>query len=406
MDGSPAALLTPAVPQTLPLNPQSGALPVVVVTGEAHLPTESLPFDNVLQNLLEGGLEEQPLELFQAVKTNPVLPYSVQAAPQLQQQPLPQSLATSEQPTGELKHTVELPLQGLAGRYTTEQQLAPRPAPQPPQQIQSELISSREVVLQRTINTQEQIQQQPQTPEQLKPLQPVAELVGAERPEASLDQKLSLEQKVFQNLLTPARVENAQHVLPSMPAQAQNTDVSISIPNAHSAAQNIEAPNVEGAVNRNSGIAENNSFQELLSRQSIKGEQMGDRLMVMLNRDQRHATLRMDPPELGQLKVMLNVDGDQVSVQFQAGNGQLRDMLNQQVDRLRQFFEQQQMNLVNVDISHDRSLAQNSSQGFGDHFSEQGNMPLEGDSAVGNELEYAAPSGTGYVRQGLLDVYV
>ncbi|CAM3444348.1 flagellar hook-length control protein FliK [Parendozoicomonas haliclonae] len=100
------------------------------------------------------------------------------------------------------------------------------------------------------------------------------------------------------------------------------------------------------------------SFQEQLSGQAIKGEQMGERLMVMLNKDQRQATLRMDPPELGQLKIMLKVDGDQVAVQFQAGNAQLRDMLNQQVDRLRQFFDQQQMNLVNVDISHERSMGE------------------------------------------------
>ena len=403
MDGSPAALITPAVPQILPLHPQPGALPVLQFLPHGANSAETLTFDDALQNLLGGGLEGEPLEPVQALTTNPVLSYPIQSTHQLQPQALLQNLIANEQPIDELKSAVKLPVQVLAERYTTEQ----KPVQPTQQQTPNEGASLREMVLQRTISAQEHTRQQPNTPEQLKPLQPVVEFAGADRPESSLDQKLSLEQKVFQNLLNPVRVENTQQVLPSVTAQGQSADVPAPVPNAHSVAQSIERPGVEGAIDRKApGIVENNSFQELLSRQSIKGEQMGDRLMVMLNRDQRHATLRMDPPELGQLKVMLNVDGDQVSIQFQAGNGQLRDMLNQQVDRLRQFFEQQQMNLVNVDISHDRSLSQNESQDFGEHFPESGNLALESDSSLGNEWEYAAPSGTGYVRQGLLDVYV
>ena len=83
-------------------------------------------------------------------------------------------------------------------------------------------------------------------------------------------------------------------------------------------------------------------------------EQLGDRLMVMINRDLKQVHIRMDPPELGHLKIALTVDGDQVSVQFTASQPGLRDLIVQQTDRLRQHLEAQQLNLVNVDVSTDQ----------------------------------------------------
>ena len=83
-------------------------------------------------------------------------------------------------------------------------------------------------------------------------------------------------------------------------------------------------------------------------------EQLGDRLMVMINRDLKQVHIRMDPPELGHLKIALTVDGDQVSVQFTASQPGLRELIVQQTDRLRQHLEAQQLNLVNVDVSTDQ----------------------------------------------------
>ncbi|GAA4649561.1 hypothetical protein GCM10023116_18350 [Kistimonas scapharcae] len=82
--------------------------------------------------------------------------------------------------------------------------------------------------------------------------------------------------------------------------------------------------------------------------------QLGDRIMVMINRDLQQAQIRMDPPELGHLKIALAVDGDQVSVQFTASQPGLRELIIQQTDRLRQHLESQQLNLVSVDVSTDQ----------------------------------------------------
>ncbi len=82
--------------------------------------------------------------------------------------------------------------------------------------------------------------------------------------------------------------------------------------------------------------------------------QLGNRIMVMINRDLQQAQIRMDPPELGHLKIALAVDGDQVSVQFTASQPGLRELIIQQTDRLRQHLESQQLNLVSVDVSTDQ----------------------------------------------------
>ena len=82
--------------------------------------------------------------------------------------------------------------------------------------------------------------------------------------------------------------------------------------------------------------------------------QLGDRIMVMINRDLQQAQIRMDPPELGHLKIALAVDGDQVSVQFTASQPGLRELIIQQTDRLRQHLESQQLNLASVDVSTDQ----------------------------------------------------
>ncbi|MCK5893253.1 MAG: flagellar hook-length control protein FliK [Endozoicomonadaceae bacterium] len=82
--------------------------------------------------------------------------------------------------------------------------------------------------------------------------------------------------------------------------------------------------------------------------------QLGDRVMVMINRDLQEAHIRMDPPGLGHLKIALAIDGDQVSVQFTASQHGLRELIIQQTERLRQYLEEQQLNLVSVDVATDQ----------------------------------------------------
>ncbi len=78
---------------------------------------------------------------------------------------------------------------------------------------------------------------------------------------------------------------------------------------------------------------------------------MGERLAWLVNKEQRLAQIRLDPPELGRLQIALSVDGDQVSVQFHASGTAVKDLILQQVDRLRTAMAGHDLNLVNVNVS-------------------------------------------------------
>ncbi len=63
------------------------------------------------------------------------------------------------------------------------------------------------------------------------------------------------------------------------------------------------------------------------------------------------AEIQLDPPELGPLQVRVQINNDQASVSFAAHSSQVRDALEQGNQRLRELFESEGLNLVDVDVS-------------------------------------------------------
>lgn len=90
----------------------------------------------------------------------------------------------------------------------------------------------------------------------------------------------------------------------------------------------------------------------------------GERVLWMVHQKLQSAEIQLDPPELGPLQVRVSVHNDQVSVSFVSAHGQVRDALDMQSLRLREMFEAQGLNLVDVDVSD---------QGF--HGNQSGDAP-------------------------------
>lgn len=65
------------------------------------------------------------------------------------------------------------------------------------------------------------------------------------------------------------------------------------------------------------------------------------------------AEIRLDPPELGSLHIRINVNHEQGQVQlnFVSPHANVRDALDQSANRLREMFDEQGMDLVDVDVS-------------------------------------------------------
>ncbi|MDX1301083.1 flagellar hook-length control protein FliK [Photobacterium sp.] len=83
------------------------------------------------------------------------------------------------------------------------------------------------------------------------------------------------------------------------------------------------------------------------------GEQMlqvlQDRVTLQASQNMQEARIRLDPPDLGKLDLIIRVDGDRLNVQINAAHGAIRDALAQVSERLR--LELQQQQFVHVDVN-------------------------------------------------------
>lgn len=85
------------------------------------------------------------------------------------------------------------------------------------------------------------------------------------------------------------------------------------------------------------------------------GEQMlsvlADRVSLQAGQNLQEARIRLDPPELGKLDLLVRVEGDKLNVQINASHVQTREALIQVSERLRYELQLQHFVDVNVDIS-------------------------------------------------------
>ncbi len=84
------------------------------------------------------------------------------------------------------------------------------------------------------------------------------------------------------------------------------------------------------------------------------GNAVGEKIMWMANQQLSSADIRLDPPELGSLQVKVTIQQDQASITFITPHPQVRELLDQQVTRLREMFAEQGLNLGQVDIADKR----------------------------------------------------
>lgn len=84
---------------------------------------------------------------------------------------------------------------------------------------------------------------------------------------------------------------------------------------------------------------------------------VGDKVLWLAAQNVTSAEIRLDPPELGPMQVKVSVNQDQASITFTSPHAAVREALDQQLNRLRDMFSEQGLNLVNVDVS-DKSFAQ------------------------------------------------
>ncbi len=91
-----------------------------------------------------------------------------------------------------------------------------------------------------------------------------------------------------------------------------------------------------------------------LSRE-MAGDQVAERVQMMMSKNLKNIDIRLDPPELGRMQIRMNMNGDNATVHFTVANQQARDMVEHAMPRLREMLAQQGMQLADSSVQQQAS---------------------------------------------------
>lgn len=151
-----------------------------------------------------------------------------------------------------------------------------------------------------------------------------------------------------QHLATAAQAPDAS--VPTLPAAALEPRLPATDGNPQAAATPPAAPLFERPLH----LKGNNDAHW--------GEQMvtalRDNVELQLSQRVQNATIRLDPPELGAMEILVRHEAGQLNVQISASNGDVARLLQNTSERLRQELVGQNFLQVNVQVSSDSQPGQ------------------------------------------------
>lgn len=95
-------------------------------------------------------------------------------------------------------------------------------------------------------------------------------------------------------------------------------------------------------------------------------QSLANRINLMNAKNMQAAEMRLDPPNLGSVRVQIRMDGDQATVIFQAANAHARELLEQSLPKLREMMEEQGLMLADAQVSDESFAGQDQGKGQGD----------------------------------------
>jgi flagellar hook-length control protein FliK len=95
-------------------------------------------------------------------------------------------------------------------------------------------------------------------------------------------------------------------------------------------------------------------------------QQLVEKVRWMVNQNNLQADIRMDPPDLGSVKVRVNLAGETASVNFIVQSQQARDALEQAAPRLKELLDEQGIELGQSSVQQEQKESQQEQQNFAD----------------------------------------
>ena len=122
-----------------------------------------------------------------------------------------------------------------------------------------------------------------------------------------------------------------------------------------------------------------------------------DKVMVMINQKIQQVEIQLDPPEMGNIHVKVNLQNEQAAVQFVVQNQQAKDALEQNMNKLRDMLAQNGVDVGDANIEQRQGSEQNE-QGFKQTANNDTNGESAEDNFSGNDttvLDVVKASSTG-----------
>lgn len=355
MEASPVidlAALLPSVslPSQLQLQPrpvsnlpesdgQNQEFPAILQNLTALAPEETLPSTEHLLSQPTAPLAENAIK--QTDLHRPALQEAIVKVPEQEQEQNVEQKIQPETPRSPERVRPERPAEFVIGNKSLAQSMAVPPAP------------DSERVMERTV---EGLQKSPELLTQKMVQSPEARVMARMMESPVENSPEPVKPQTPQEWLTKPVSKDIQSLKPEwVPQQNLTSHAVLNQPVSVMASQapDIKPVSVDVAVNQTSQPSPHMNEPQPMRLKDFQEfpQSMSERLSWMVNREQKVANIRLDPPELGKLQVQLKVDGDQVSVQFQTSGNAVRDLILQQVDRLRMAMSASDMQLVDVNVS-------------------------------------------------------
>lgn len=241
---------------------------------------------------------------------------------------------------------------------------------------------------------------------------------GKDLPNAVLKAQEQLAHNQLQQGATPG-VENNQFSAalnkahqPSLNMAHQFLADNASLPQMQTAAANGNAHNVlaqdlNGLASASAARSVANNAQQISVpvQQPQWAQQLGDRVHWLVGQNVHQAAIHLNPPELGQLDVHIQMHGDQASVNFSSPHAVVRHAVDAAIPRLREMMHETGLTLGDVNVSGQAMAQQQQSR---DSHSQQGQQRGRVGAIAAVDGTQAAGVSTTMRRlssNGMLDVY-
>lgn len=157
------------------------------------------------------------------------------------------------------------------------------------------------------------------------------------------------------------------------------TDAS-SLSNSNSPANPIESNKLPDLPSGNTQLNQNLNADKLqpnlVLNQAINhpdwNQELGQKMLWMNNQNIQSADIQINPPHLGPLSIKVDVNNDQTSITFTTQHSEVKQAIEAAIPKLREMFGDQQLNLVDVNVSQQQSQ-QKSANNFFQMGSDQNN---------------------------------